>query len=314
MELHSIKESGTTQPGTPNSPGSPLVTPPPVCRMQSACDFATTIEALTHIDNSLPPTAQRHLALGYIHRLLASQHSAIRLVAQIIIPWLAHHNYRDLVLEILPRGNPDSLIAREIRLFNLRGAIGPEMRRFISVTDQLNFEALLQSAHAHGVRIHAGGASYRTAQWIFSRPGLPIPPVIMARARREIAANSERAIREIQARGANSVSLNGIIHNDINPPSDHSPADSFGHTLVTTPPRTLGRRPFAYAEVELVMPELAGFGHHYTDLPLPPDCAWEQFIPLSGVRLLSASIISSPRFQYRTFLIYYPNSHPASSP
>jgi hypothetical protein len=309
--MSTIKESSLTLPVTSFPSGVSTIIPPPVCGLQSVFDLTTTQEALDYIDRSFPPAAQRHLALGYIHRLLASQHSAVRLVAQIIIPWLAQHNYRDLVLEILPRGNPDSPIEREIRHFNRTGEIRPEMQRFIFVVDQVNFVALLQAAYSAGIRIHSGGMSYRTAQALYSHPH---DPVIRARGQREIAANSERAIREIQASGLNSASLNGLLHNDINPPPDHSPAVSFGHTLVSTPPRIPGRRPFAYAEIELVIPELVSVRYNYTDLPLPSGCTWDQFTPPSGVRLLGSAITSSRRSRYGTFLIHYPRTSTSPTP
>ena len=293
MGMQTIKESVPITTGVPTTPTLSPGTPPPVCRMQSQFDFSTTTEGLDFIDRSYPGMIRPHLALGYIHRSTEDQPSAVEIVSNDIIPWLAGHNYRHLVLEIFPRGEWNSRMEHEIRLFNRTGEIGPEMNRFIFVFDQVNFIGLLHAIHAAGIQIHSGGVNYSTAGTTILSPDYGTNPAIRARVAREIVVNSVRAIRDLRARGLNSASLNGIMHNDINPPPEHDPAFSFGHTL---------SRLFPYAEIELVMPELAEVRDNSTDLPLPHACDWSQFIPASGIRLLSTER-TSPR--YGTFLIYY---------
>ncbi|MFA6549194.1 MAG: hypothetical protein WCT39_04610 [Candidatus Margulisiibacteriota bacterium] len=289
--MNAIKEVGSTIFVSPPTPGPAPVTPSSVCRLQQPIDFTSTTDVLDSIDSSFSGMTRPHLALGYIHRSEGNQPSAVALVARDIIPWLAGHNYHDLVLEILPRGEAGSRIAIEIDEFNRTGAIGREMSCFINVFDRTNFEALLVAAHNNGICIHAGGINYSPSALATLRD-----PSATARIAREIAANSTQAIQALQARGRNSVSLNGLEHNDIGQTRGHAhdPASSFGSTL---------SRLFPYAEIELVMPRLAEVGNNFTDLPLPQNCAWDQFIPASGIRLLRAE---RPDPRYGTFLIYYP--------
>src|SRR3989339_1285328 len=163
MGMQTIKESVPITTGVPTTPTLSPGTPPPVCRMQSQFDFSTTTEGLDFIDRSYPGMIRPHLALGYIHRSTEDQPSAVEIVSNDIIPWLAGHNYRHLVLEIFPRGEWNSRMEHEIRLFNRTGEIGPEMNRFIFVFDQVNFIGLLHAIHAAGIQIHSGGVNYSTA-------------------------------------------------------------------------------------------------------------------------------------------------------
>lgn len=247
------------------------------CLPNEEKDVPDTVRALAYILKNKP--AEAILAFGYTHRELPEQRSAVKAFSEQMIPLLARRGYKNLVLEVFPKGKPGSLIEKEIAAFNRNGKIGNEMLRFVEVDDRQNFIQLFKKAHSHGIRIHAGGVNYESVFETIWYPNFSSDPKRMKRTNEEIRRNSGEAIRSLAARGKKVFSLNGCIHNDLYPPARHTSA-SFGPELNRHFPKRV-------VEIDMVIPELSKRNEYYKDLPLSQSCDWRKFIPAAGMKVLS---------------------------
>ncbi len=264
---------------------------PAVCTPLSEEQFP---DAATSLDDLLGSAAPGSiLAFGYTHRQLPTQPSAVEHFAEEIMPGLAEAGYHDLVLEVFPRGNPDSQLELEIAAFNQTGNIGTEMNRYFNLVDRASFEHLLQQARDLGIQIHTGGVDLSNIFYTLWHPSFLASPQRILQARMEIARNSRDRIRLLVNEGKNVASLNGTLHNDLYPTQKSGPA-SFGKSLNAMFP---GR----FVEIDLVVPELSAKNKAYKDLPLSAQCNWESFIPSSGVNLVSEVGPNS-------YLLYWPKN------
>ncbi len=251
--------------------------PDPECSPREEKESPDTARALSHILRNKPANAV--LAFGYTHRELAEHRSAVKNFSGQIVPYLSRRGYKDLVLEIFPKGKPGSVIENEIAAFNRSGKIGKEMLRFLEVTDKDNFVRLLKQMRSRGIAVHAGGVDYETVYETLWYPNFSAHPKRFQRVKEEITRNSGEALRTLAAKGKKVFSLNGCIHNDLYP-TVWNISTSFGSKLNRFFPQRV-------IEMDLVIPELSERNKYYRDLALSGDCNWRIFIPNSGVNVLS---------------------------
>ncbi|OGC21340.1 hypothetical protein A2291_07565 [candidate division WOR-1 bacterium RIFOXYB2_FULL_42_35] len=260
---------------SPGSQGSSGVTN--TCQPMVDKDFPDVAPALDYIMKAKSTPVNPTLAFGYTHREDYAHRSAIEAFASDIVPWLAKNRYDDIVLEIFPQGEATDPLEKEIASFNQTGKIGQEMKQFINVVDKKNFEFLLMMLWIHGIKIHSGGVDYENINNTILHPNMTSQEV--DQIRREVARNTAGRISALRGQGKKTASLNGCLHTDIYPTPKSLPANFVRHL-----PVSFGK---GVVEVDLTIPEISTKGNAYEDLPLSKQCQWKEFIPNSGMRLVS---------------------------
>lgn len=245
--------------------------------------YTESSDALLAIFDS-EPDAQAIL-VGYTHREQEDQVSAPKTFAQELLPVLRQQGYRDLVLEIFPAGDGETVIDKEITKFNRTGVIGENMGMFLPAFDP-DYRLVLEKAHNLGMTIYVGGETYsqRVKGGLLYDRGLEIQ-------KEDIANNSERVVGDLIKQGKKVVWFGGSSHNDVNPKMDAN--SSFGWRLIQFPYRQI-------VELEMVLPALSRRDGNYKALALPAKCDWDSFVPKVGV-----SLVSHPHDP--TYLLYWPN-------
>jgi len=225
------------------------------------------------------------LLFGYTHRKSFSYRSSPLIFSKEIISELKKKGYKNLVLEIFPVGERGSLIERELATFNRTGRVGVEMMRFLPYLDKESFLELLKSAFSGGIKIYAGGVNYDSVNDTILNPNMD--ENVFATIVSQINQNSFNVISSLRDKGEKCAFLGGASHNNL---STLVKSDlSFAKRLEEVYPDKI-------YEIDMVLPENSDSLSFISEMPIPRECNWRDFVPDYGV-----SAVSTYRHTYLMF-------------
>jgi hypothetical protein len=234
----------------------------------------TIAASSTEVINSVLRLNPSVIAFGEIHPANDSYTPTITRFAREILPTLASHGIRDLILEALPN---DPVVETELASFYRTGLLSrqqtPQLWASIQGVDREGYRQLLFSARRLGVRIHGGGASISQAYATIRRRDYLQRDDLQALAVRYIRDNTLSKANQLLDQGRRIAIYSGFLHNNLTlSQEDISRSRSFGPQLAARATRDLGR----YIEFDLILPY--SFPNHYIDL-----ANWQELLPQRGV-------------------------------
>jgi hypothetical protein len=234
----------------------------------------TVAASSTEVINNVLRLNPSVIAFGEIHPANDSYTPTITRFTREILPTLASHGIRDLILEAIPN---DPALDIELASFYRTGLLSrrqtPQLWTSIQGIDREGYRQLLFTARQLGVRIHGGGASITQADTTIRRPDYLQRDDLQALAVRYIRDNTLNQANQLLDQGRRIAIYSGFLHNNLAlSQEDISRGRSFGPQLAARAARDQGR----YIEFDLILPY--SFPNHYIDLP-----NWQELLPQRGV-------------------------------
>ena len=231
---------------------------------------ASSTEVITSILRLNPSV----IAFGEIHPSSDSYTPTITRFTREILPALASHGIRDLILEAIPN---DPVLDTELDSFYRTGLLSrqhtPQLWASIQGVDREGYRQLLFSARRLGVRIHGGGVTISQADATIRRRDYLQRDDLQALAVRYIRDNTLSKANQLLDQGRRIAIYSGFLHNNLTlTQEDISRGRSFGPQLSARTARDRGR----YIEFDLILPY--SFPDHYIDIP-----NWQEMLPQRGV-------------------------------